>query len=136
MTCCNDVGCHVDGTHVHVEVLAGEFGQEEIEAYRAKALEKIASGELPEDTCRMTLEDVGDGDVRIGYYRPNDTPIERIRRITGYLVGSLSRFNDAKKAEERDRFKHLSRKTFSTVEDCSSCEKDKPAECVGCPGKA
>ena len=31
---------------------------------------------------------------------------ERIRRITGYLVGTLDRFNDAKKAEEHDRVKH------------------------------
>lgn len=32
---------------------------------------------------------------------------ERIRRITGYLVGTLDRFNDAKRAEERDRVKHI-----------------------------
>ena len=31
---------------------------------------------------------------------------ERIRRITGYLVGTLDRWNDAKKAEETDRVKH------------------------------
>ena len=31
---------------------------------------------------------------------------ERVRRITGYLVGTLDRFNDAKRAEERDRVKH------------------------------
>ncbi|MDU4961056.1 MAG: anaerobic ribonucleoside triphosphate reductase [Sporomusaceae bacterium] len=31
---------------------------------------------------------------------------ERIRRITGYLVGTLDRFNDAKRAEVRDRVKH------------------------------
>ena len=31
---------------------------------------------------------------------------ERTRRITGYLVGDLSRFNNAKRAEERDRVKH------------------------------
>ena len=31
---------------------------------------------------------------------------ERIRRITGYLVGTLDRFNDGKKAEEHDRVKH------------------------------
>ena len=31
---------------------------------------------------------------------------ERIRRITGYLVGGLERFNDAKRAEEHDRVKH------------------------------
>ena len=33
-------------------------------------------------------------------------PFERIRRITGYLVGTLDRFNDAKRAEEHDRVKH------------------------------
>lgn len=33
---------------------------------------------------------------------------ERIRRITGYLVGTLDRFNDAKAAEEHDRVKHIS----------------------------
>ena len=32
--------------------------------------------------------------------------VERIRRITGYLVGTLDRFNDAKRAEEHDRVKH------------------------------
>lgn len=49
----------------------------------------------------------------LGYYRksPNDPdlypyPIERLRRITGYLVGTLERFNDYKKAEEKDRVKH------------------------------
>ena len=31
---------------------------------------------------------------------------ERIRRITGYLVGSLERFNNAKRAEEHDRVRH------------------------------
>lgn len=31
---------------------------------------------------------------------------ERIRRITGYLVGTLDRFNNAKKAEVKDRVKH------------------------------
>jgi ribonucleoside-triphosphate reductase len=31
---------------------------------------------------------------------------ERIRRITGYLVGTVERFNNAKRAEERDRKKH------------------------------
>ena len=31
---------------------------------------------------------------------------ERIRRITGYLVGTLDRFNNGKRAEEGDRVKH------------------------------
>lgn len=33
-------------------------------------------------------------------------PFQRIRRITGYLVGDLGRFNDAKRAEVADRVKH------------------------------
>ena len=36
-----------------------------------------------------------------------DIPFERIRRITGYLVGTMDKWNDAKKTEERDRVKHL-----------------------------
>ena len=32
---------------------------------------------------------------------------ERIRRITGYLVGTMDMWNDAKTAEEKDRVKHL-----------------------------
>lgn len=35
-----------------------------------------------------------------------DVPFERIRRITGYLVGTLDRFNNGKRAEEHDRVKH------------------------------
>ena len=31
---------------------------------------------------------------------------DRIRRITGYLVGTVDRFNNGKRAEERDRVKH------------------------------
>lgn len=37
----------------------------------------------------------------------NEIYFERVRRITGYLVGDLTRWNDSKKAEERDRVKHI-----------------------------
>ena len=36
----------------------------------------------------------------------NGVQFERIRRITGYLVGTVDRWNDAKKAELDDRVKH------------------------------
>ena len=39
--------------------------------------------------------------------KEDEVKFQRIRRITGYLVGTLDRFNDAKKAEEKDRVKHL-----------------------------
>ena len=35
-----------------------------------------------------------------------DVKFDRSRRITGYLVGTTDRFNNAKRAEERDRVKH------------------------------
>ncbi len=37
----------------------------------------------------------------------------RIRRITGYLVGDMERWNDAKRAEEADRVKHFTDKECS-----------------------
>ena len=38
--------------------------------------------------------------------KENGRPFERIRRITGYLVGTIDRWNNAKRAEEHDRVKH------------------------------
>lgn len=41
---------------------------------------------------------------------------DRIRRITGYLVGTTDKWCDSKKAEERDRVKHsLTRKDDPNV---------------------
>ena len=48
-----------------------------------------------EKNFKKEAETVGEG---VGF--------ERIRRITGYLVGTLDRFNNAKRAEEHDRVKH------------------------------
>lgn len=49
-----------------------------------------------------------DGKVDVNYVATGEK-FERIRRVTGYLVGSLERWNDAKRAEERDRVKHDTR---------------------------
>ena len=46
-------------------------------------------------TAKSQTEKLGQG---VGF--------ERIRRITGYLVGTMDKWNDAKRAEERDRVKH------------------------------
>ena len=40
------------------------------------------------------------------HYQLAPIPFERIRRITGYLVGTMDRWNNAKAAEEHDRVKH------------------------------
>lgn len=54
------------------------------------------SGVIPGDICPACGRKESDGEI--GF--------ERIRRITGYLVGTVDRFNNAKKAEVRDRIKH------------------------------
>ena len=49
---------------------------------------------------------IGDRCPGCGRTEGDGVPFERIRRITGYLVGTLDRFNNAKRAEEHDRVKH------------------------------
>lgn len=73
---------------------------EEIRAY-------IQRGNMKNpDTIVHGLDLVVDGqDIEISY---DLAPVnfDRIRRITGYLVGTMDRWNDAKTAEQRDRVKH------------------------------
>ncbi len=47
-----------------------------------------------------------DGDTAYVNAIAPDTPFDRIRRITGYLVGTLDKFNNSKRAEEKSRVKH------------------------------
>ena len=53
-----------------------------------------------------SLEIEIDGDYANLTYAWEPVPFERIRRITGYLVGTMDHWNDAKTAEEADRVKH------------------------------
>ena len=77
------------------------ISQEEINEYIKYVEEKYP------DKKMATLDLNVNGDyVDLNYTFENDVPFERIRRITGYLVGTLDRFNDGKRAEERDRVKH------------------------------
>lgn len=72
----------------------------EIEAYLKRAYEKFPHGHLESLTLDVDGEDVGI------HYGLAPQQFDRIRRITGYLVGTLDRFNDAKRSEEADRVKH------------------------------
>ena len=45
---------------------------------------------------------------------------ERIRRVTGYLSGDVSRFNNGKRAEEKDRVKHSGIKEVISEEKCKA----------------
>lgn len=46
---------------------------------------------------------------------------ERIRRVTGYLAGDVKRFNNAKRAEEKDRVKHSGVKAVMKEESPKVC---------------
>ncbi|MBR2998630.1 hypothetical protein IKF34_02580 [Candidatus Saccharibacteria bacterium] len=52
----------------------------------------------------------------------DESKFERLRRITGYLVGTLDRWNDAKKAEEHDRVKHSVNSAVNDAERLAALE--------------
>jgi len=80
----------------------------------------ITNGSLPEDEAARYVErgreKYGDAlkgiDIKVDgeyvelSYDIGRIPFQRIRRITGYLVGTMERWNDSKTAEEGDRVKH------------------------------
>ena len=82
-----------------VNVTGGALEQQEIDAYIARAKEKF--GKEP-----FGIDIKVDGEFVELSYDFGSQPFHRIRRITGYLVGTLDRFNNGKRAEERDRVKH------------------------------
>ena len=86
---------------MQINVTGGSIGQEEMEAYIARANSKYAIGTV------QALDIHVDGDYVDLRYHLAPRPFSRIRRITGYLVGDMSHWNNAKAAEERDRVKHI-----------------------------
>lgn len=85
---------------VDVKVVGGELTSAEIDAYVKRAREKYP------DKIISGIDIAIDGDFVDMTYHWETVPFERIRRITGYLVGTLDRFNNGKRAEEADRVKH------------------------------
>lgn len=82
-----------------VNVTNGTLEQNEINAYINRAAKKY--GVEPQ---HIDINVCGE-DVEL-HYDFGPTGFQRIRRITGYLVGTLERFNNAKRSEEHDRVKH------------------------------
>jgi len=79
--------------------LQGEISEDELSVYltqlQAKSKFKIISATVTVDGEYIDVK-----------YKFERVPFERIRRITGYLVGSMSNWGDAKRSEEKDRVKH------------------------------
>jgi hypothetical protein len=84
---------------MNITVVNGEISQDEQKKYAEYLVNKYNRSL---DTLEITL----DGDYVDLSYKFVPVNFERIRRITGYLVGTVDRFNNAKRAEEKDRVKH------------------------------
>lgn len=98
---------------------------------KIQGIEIILDGALPTDELvgyvERAKEKHGDRIVQMSVkvdgefveldYTIQPIKFERIRRITGYLVGTTDRWNNAKRAEERDRVKHQEDELQSDVPD-------------------
>lgn len=82
-----------------ITVQGGSMDEREQQAYvsylEKKYHQKVESLDIQLDGEEVELS-----------YKLSPVPFERIRRITGYLVGTMDRWNNAKQAEEADRVKH------------------------------
>ena len=83
-----------------VTVTGGSLSKAEINTYVQQLKEQNPDKVITSVTFTV------DGEYVDMSYTYDNVPFERIRRITGYLVGTVDRFNDAKRAEVRDRVKH------------------------------
>ena len=84
---------------MEVVVNKGDLSQEEINEYVNRASKKHPG------CTKLRISVVDDNFVDLNY-EYEDIPFSRTRRITGYLVGTVDRWNDAKRSELGDRVKH------------------------------
>lgn len=75
------------------------MSEKEIQSYIDRGVTRFG------DSLEGMHIDADEEEVTVSY-RVHGQPFERIRRITGYLVGTLDRWNNAKRAEESERIKH------------------------------
>lgn len=91
----------IERNGVKVVVTGGTLSLEEIDQWLDHVKQKPGCRNL------QKLEILVDGEYVELKWTLSPEPFERIRRITGYLVGGMGRWNNAKKAEEKDRVKHI-----------------------------
>lgn len=87
---------------IEVKILDNDISREEAQKYveyMKKEHPEIQNGvlEISTDGDYVNLDLSESGTAK---------PFERVRRITGYLVGTLDKFNDAKRSEVEERVKH------------------------------
>ena len=84
-----------------VKVVGGALDDNEIQCYLEKLRQEYPTEHISELEIKLNDDDTVSLD-----YGVKPPEFQRIRRITGYLVGTLDRFNNAKRMEEQDRVKH------------------------------
>lgn len=89
----------IDGVKITTNLsdLTREEAQRYVDYTRARVKDKLTD---------LDIRESSDGGVDLNWTAHGEK-FERIRRVTGYLVGTLDRWNDAKQAEERERVKHV-----------------------------
>ena len=81
-----------------------DITEAEARAYIAEARKEITGGGR---LVKLTISPDKDPGGIILSWEARGEKFERIRRITGYLVGTIERWNNAKQQEEKDRVKHV-----------------------------
>lgn len=89
----------VNGINVTISGI-NDMSEQEIVAYI-----DMLQDENQDELSQLTISPAENGEVNLDY-ELQPAKFERIRRITGYLVGTIDRWNNAKRAEEHDRVKH------------------------------
>ena len=89
----------VNGINVTISGI-NDMSEQEVVAYI-----DMLQDENQDELSQLTISPVENGEVNLDYVL-QPARFERIRRITGYLVGTIDRWNNAKRAEEHDRVKH------------------------------
>ena len=89
----------VDGINVSSSGI-NDMSEQEVVAYI-----DMLQDENQDELSQLTISPAENGEVNLDYVL-QPARFERIRRITGYLVGTIDRWNNAKRAEEHDRVKH------------------------------
>ena len=91
--------------NVAVEIAYAQIDDAPVSDTEIRAYLDRGNAQHPNSSVTGLVLEVEGDDVSIRYELA-PAPFDRIRRITGYLVGTMDRWNDAKTAEEADRVKH------------------------------
>ena len=89
----------VNGINVTISGI-NDMSEQEVVAYI-----DMLQDENQDELSQLTISPAENGEVNLDYVL-QPARFERIRRITGYLVGTIDRWNNAKRAEQHDRVKH------------------------------